>query len=85
MLLGDEPCTSDEILSLSITIYTFHRLTNFGYIDKLKLGVLSKLNKYREKQCNTFLDDLVAAVAAAACSKLAHSFEKAKKMQGNVQ
>jgi len=46
------------------------------------LGVLSKLNKYREKQCNTFLDDLVAAVAAAACSKLAHSFEKAKKMQG---
>ena len=87
MLLGDEPLYGvDEILSLSITnIYGSIALTNFGYIDKLKLGVLSELNKYREKQCNTFLDDLVAAVAAAACSKLAHSFEKAKKMQGNVQ
>lgn len=81
MLLGDEPLYGvDEILSLSITnIYGSIALTNFGYIDKLKLGVLSKLNKYREKQCNTFLDDLVAAVAAAACSKLAHSFEKAKR------
>ncbi len=56
MLLGDEPLYSvDEILSLSITnIYGSIALTNFGYIDKLKLGVLSKLNKGREKQCNTF-------------------------------
>jgi phosphatidylglycerophosphatase A len=84
MLLSDEPLYGvDEILSLSITnIYGSIALTNFGYIDKLKIGILTKLNQRRDLQCNTFLDDLVAAVAAAACSKLAHSFEKAKKMQG---
>jgi phosphatidylglycerophosphatase A len=84
MLLTDEPLYGvDEILALSITnIYGSIAFTNFGYIDKLKVGVLSKLNKHRNAQCNTFLDDLVAALASAACSKLAHGFDrKNKRMQ----
>lgn len=85
MLITDEPLYGvDEILALSITnIYGSIAFTNFGYIDKLKIGVLSKLNKHRNVQCNTFLDDLIAAVAAAACSKLAHSFKKKEKIQGD--
>ena len=49
MLLTDEPLYGvDEILALSITnIYGSIAFTNFGYIDKLKVGVLSKLNKHR--------------------------------------
>jgi len=81
MLLADEPLYGvDEILALSITnIYGSIAFTNFGYIDKLKVGVLTKLNQHRDVQCNTFLDDLVAAVASAACSKLAHGFDKKNK------
>ncbi len=83
MLLTDEPLYGvDEILALSITnIYGSISFTNFGYIDRMKIGVLSRLNMHRDVQCNTFLDDLIAAIASAACSKLAHSFEKVKKMQ----
>jgi len=83
ILLADEPLYGvDEILALSITnIYGSIAFTNFGYIDRLKMGVLAKLNRPTNVQCNTFLDDLVAAIAAAACSKLAHGFEKRKTMQ----
>ncbi len=64
----------DEILALSITnIYGSIGLTNFGYLDKVKPGILGKLNEDKHIKCNTFLDDLVAGIAAAACAKLAHS------------
>lgn len=64
----------DEILALSITnVYGSIGLTNFGYLDKIKPGILGKLNEDKHIKCNTFLDDLVAGVAAAACAKLAHS------------
>ncbi len=78
MLLTDEPLYGvDEILALSITnIYGSIAFTNYGFFDKTKPGVLAKLNKHRDKQCNTFLDDLAAAVASAACSKLAHTYRR---------
>ncbi|TZE81906.1 phosphatidylglycerophosphatase A [Calorimonas adulescens] len=64
----------DEILALSITnVYGSIGLTNFGYLDKIKPGILGKLNEDKQIKCNTFLDDLIAGVAAAACAKLAHS------------
>lgn len=81
MILRDEPLYGvDEILALSITnIYGSIAFTNYGYLDKIKPGILGKLNKHRDKQCNTFLDDLVAAIASAACSKLAHTFRREKE------
>lgn len=80
IILRDEPLYGvDEILALSITnIYGSIAFTNYGYLDKTKMGILSELNKHRDKQCNTFLDDLVAAIASAACSKLAHTFRREK-------
>ncbi|MBT9176121.1 MAG: hypothetical protein DDT20_00423 [Firmicutes bacterium] len=63
----------DEILALGVTnIYGTIGLTNFGYLDKTKPGILRELNSHRER-VHTFMDDLVAALAAAAASRLAHN------------
>ncbi|MCL1991066.1 MAG: phosphatidylglycerophosphatase A [Defluviitaleaceae bacterium] len=66
----------DEILAFSIVnVYGSIGFTNFGYIDKVKPGILRELDiKDDEKGvCHTFLDDLIGAVAAAAASRIAHS------------
>jgi phosphatidylglycerophosphatase A len=64
----------DEIVALSITnVYGSIGLTNFGYLDKTKPLIIGKLNEKKSGHCHTFLDDLVAAIAAAAASKIAHA------------
>lgn len=63
----------DEILAFSIVnIYGSIGFTNYGYIDKLKPGILKYLNDKSTGKCHTFLDDIVGAIAAAASSRLAH-------------
>ncbi|MDR6226643.1 phosphatidylglycerophosphatase A [Desmospora profundinema] len=73
MLEVDEPLYGlDEILALSITnVYGTIGLTSFGYLDKTKTGVLSRLNNH-DGNIHVFLDDLVAGVAAAASARIAH-------------
>lgn len=66
----------DEILAFSIVnVYGSIGFTNFGYIDKVKPGILKEIDFKDESKsvCHTFLDDLVGAVAAAAASRIAHS------------
>lgn len=64
----------DEILALAITnVYGSIGLTSFGYLDKTKMGIIGDLNNVKHRQVNTFADDLVAAIAAAASAKIAHS------------
>ena len=64
----------DETLALSIlNLYGTIGLTNYGYIDKLKYGILKHINDKSTGKVNTFLDDIVGAVAAAAASRIAHS------------
>lgn len=67
----------DEVLAYGIcNLYGSIALTNFGYIDKMKPGIIGRLNNADHLvQCNTFLDDIVGAIAAAAASKLAHDKE----------
>lgn len=63
----------DEIIALAIVnVYGSIGLTNYGYIDKVKPGILKKLNDKKDKDIHTFLDDIVGAIAAAASSRLAH-------------
>ncbi|WP_217594095.1 phosphatidylglycerophosphatase A [Cohnella sp. GbtcB17] len=63
----------DEVLALSIVnVYGSIGLTNFGYVDKFKPGVLKKLNEKNGKDVHTFLDDIVGAIAASAASRIAH-------------
>lgn len=67
----------DEILALSIVnVYGSIGFTNFGYIDKLKPGIIGRLDEEGKAQgrCNTFLDDIVGAIAAAAASSIAHKY-----------
>ena len=66
----------DEITPLSIlNVYGTIGLTNYGYLDKEKKGIIKKLDTEKGYAVNTFLDDLVAALAAAAASRIAHARE----------
>ncbi|GGI15925.1 phosphatidylglycerophosphatase A family protein [Gottfriedia solisilvae] len=63
----------DEIIALSIVnVYGSIGFTNYGYIDKMKPGILERLNDKSTGMVHTFLDDIVGAIAAAASSRLAH-------------
>lgn len=64
----------DEILALSIVnVYGSIGFTNYGFIDKTKPKVISRLDNHKNTQeTHTFLDDIVGAIAAAAASRLAH-------------
>ncbi|WP_207644693.1 phosphatidylglycerophosphatase A family protein [Caloranaerobacter ferrireducens] len=77
MIKKDEPLYGiDEILALSITnVYGSIGFTNYGYIDKMKFGIIGKLDKLGKTtdKVNTFLDDLVGGIVAAACARIAHS------------
>lgn len=67
----------DEILALSVVnVYGSIGLTNFGYLDKAKNGVIREIDEKPKnpEQVNTFFDDLICAIAAAAASKMAHQF-----------
>ncbi|MDT8336368.1 MAG: phosphatidylglycerophosphatase A [Candidatus Izemoplasmatales bacterium] len=66
----------DEILVLSITnVYGSIGLTNFGYVDKVKPGIIGELDKSGKDsdKCHTFMDDIIGAIAAAAASSIAHN------------
>ncbi|MDD4237311.1 MAG: phosphatidylglycerophosphatase A [Desulfotomaculaceae bacterium] len=64
----------DEVLGLGIAnIYGTIGTTSFGYLDKEKVGVIGRLNFNKMNKVNTFLDDLVAGIAAAAAAKIAHN------------
>lgn len=66
----------DETLALSIVnVYGSIGFTNYGYVDKKKPGILKVLNDKSTGKVNTFLDDIVGAIAAAASSRLAHRKE----------
>lgn len=76
---SDEPLYGiDEIIPLSIVnVYGTIGLTNYGYLDKEKIGIIKELDMMKHKnKVHTFLDDLVAAIAAAAASRIAHSDRK---------
>ncbi|QBO36496.1 phosphatidylglycerophosphatase A [Periweissella cryptocerci] len=63
----------DEQIAMSITsVYGSIGVTNFGFVDRTKPGVIGELNEHKAGVVNTFADDLVGAVAAAAAARLAH-------------
>lgn len=73
----------DEIFGLNIaSMYGVIGQTNFGDIDVNKPGIVKKLNDDgKGKQCHTFLDDIVGALAAAASTRVAQivSEDEAKR------
>lgn len=76
ILRADDPLYGvDEVLALAITnVYGSIGLTNFGYLDKTKVGIIGTLNyDLQPGEVHTFLDDMVAGIAAAAAARLAHN------------
>ncbi|MFD1425763.1 phosphatidylglycerophosphatase A [Kroppenstedtia sanguinis] len=64
----------DEILATSIlNVYGSIGMTNYGFVDRMKPGILKDLNDASDGQIHTFLDDLVGAVAASAAARLSHN------------
>lgn len=64
----------DEVLAYGIcNLYGSIALTNFGYIDRVKPGIIGVLNDNLNGSCNTYLDDIIGAIAASAASKSAHN------------
>ncbi|WP_284638806.1 phosphatidylglycerophosphatase A family protein [Paenibacillus silviterrae] len=63
----------DETLALgSVFSYGSIGVTTFGHLDKQKIGMIKKLDTKAGSRVNTFLDDLVASIAASAASRIAH-------------
>jgi branched-chain amino acid aminotransferase group II len=63
----------DEIIPLSIVnLYGTIGLTSYGFLDKEKIGIIKELDTKKDGKVNTFLDDLVVGIAAAAASRYAH-------------
>ncbi|HZG83588.1 phosphatidylglycerophosphatase A [Paenibacillus sp.] len=69
----------DETLALGITnVYGMIGLTSFGYLDKVKPGLINELN-HRANGIHVFLDDLTAGLAAAASARIAHQDPNARQ------
>ncbi len=67
----------DEVLALAIVnVYGSIGFTNFGYVDKMKPGIIKKIDDIGKQsgRCHTFLDDIIGAIAAAAASSVAHRY-----------
>ena len=64
----------DETIALQIaTIYGTIGTTNFGYFDRVKSGIMKKFDT-SDLHVNTFIDDLLSAIVAAVCGKIAHKY-----------
>lgn len=72
----------DETLALgSVLGYGSIAVTTFGYLDKDKVGIIKRLDTKIGKGVHTFLDDLVASIAASASSRIAHRMRDEEEAQ----
>ncbi len=63
----------DETIALgSVFTYGSIAVTTFGHLDKNKTGIINELDTKKGRGVHTFLDDLVASVAASAAARIAH-------------
>lgn len=64
----------DEVLALATAeIYGTIGATNFGYLDRVKYGIIKRFDTDPD-HVNTFIDDLLGAIVAALCGKMAHKY-----------
>ncbi|ALS76712.1 phosphatidylglycerophosphatase [Planococcus rifietoensis] len=63
----------DEMIGLgAVLTYGSIAVTTFGHLDKNKTGIIHKLDTKYGAHVHTFLDDLVASIAACASARIAH-------------
>lgn len=74
----------DAMLALSIVnMYGSIGLSNYGYLA-LDKKILFRTLPGRHNKVNTFLDDLVAALVAAACARIAHGNREMPEGRGEL-
>lgn len=86
LIRGDEGLFGcDETLALgSVFGYGSIAVTTFGHLDKQKIGIIKNLDTKKNGRVNTFLDDLVASVAANASGRLAHRLRDKQEAEENA-
>jgi phosphatidylglycerophosphatase A len=63
----------DETIAFGAVLgYGSIAVTTFGHLDKNKIGIIRDLDTKKANRVHTFLDDMVASIAASAASRLAH-------------
>lgn len=63
----------DETIAIGASLgYGSIAVTTFGHLDKNKIGIIRELDTKKGVKVNTFLDDIVAAIAATAAARVAH-------------
>lgn len=63
----------DETIAFGAVLgYGSIAVTTFGHLDKNKIGVIRDLDTKTGGKVHTFLDDMVASIAANAAARLAH-------------
>lgn len=64
----------DETLAAGIaTLWGSIGITNYGFVDRTKPNIISELDNEGD-EVNTFIDDIVGAIAAAVAGKMAHKY-----------
>ncbi len=64
----------DETIALGAALgYGSIAVTTFGHLDKNKIGIIRDLDTKKGNGVHTFLDDIVASIAANASSRIAHT------------
>ncbi|MFT9426981.1 MAG: phosphatidylglycerophosphatase A [Sporolactobacillus sp.] len=70
----------DETIALgAVSAFGSIASTTFGYLDKVKPRIIGELDQMKDGHIHTFLDDLVASIAADASSRLAHRVRDAEE------
>lgn len=63
----------DEMIGLgAVLTYGSIAVTTFGHLDKNKVGIINSLDTKSGGNVHTFLDDLIASIAACASARIAH-------------
>lgn len=76
----------DETIALGAVFgYGSIAVTTYGHLDKHKVGIIEKLDTKRGDGIHTFLDDLVASIAANASSRLAHRIRDKEEMLNDIE
>lgn len=73
----------DETIALgAVFTYGSIAVTTFGHLDKNKIGIINELDTKKGRGVHTFLDDLVASIAASAAARIAHQSRDEEEAQG---
>lgn len=79
----------DETIALgAVFTYGSIAVTTFGHLDKNKIGIINELDTNKGNGIHTFLDDLIASIAACAASRTAHrtrDLQEAEAMVDEVE